>query len=122
MLDIALLASNASQLKYVLQFGPIHEFYTLLIALITISIILQLVLGMLCVIVGSLDVNRNENQQPARFYNNIIVLLIFIISIINIVISAFSIKHTTGPLIMMRLEYLHKSGRGGSAWRQRNSN
>ncbi|KAG6454816.1 hypothetical protein O3G_MSEX008889 [Manduca sexta] len=41
MLDIALLASNASQLKYVLQFGPIHEFYTLLIALITISIILQ---------------------------------------------------------------------------------
>lgn len=41
MLDIALLTSNASQLKYVLQVGPKHEFYTLLVVLISISIILQ---------------------------------------------------------------------------------
>lgn len=41
MLDIALLTSNASQLKYVLQVGPKHEFYTLLVVLISISIVLQ---------------------------------------------------------------------------------
>lgn len=41
MLDIALLTANASQLKYILQVGEKHEFYTLMLTLITISIILQ---------------------------------------------------------------------------------
>ncbi|KAF9794836.1 hypothetical protein SFRURICE_015115 [Spodoptera frugiperda] len=45
MLDIALLTSNASQLKYVLQVGPKHEFYTLLVVLISISIVLQVAMG-----------------------------------------------------------------------------
>lgn len=41
MLDIALLTANASQLKYILQVGEKHEFYTLMLTLISISIILQ---------------------------------------------------------------------------------
>ncbi|XP_060528964.1 uncharacterized protein LOC132703596 isoform X5 [Cylas formicarius] len=41
LLDVALLTANASQLKYVLQVGEKHEFYTLMLTLITISIILQ---------------------------------------------------------------------------------
>lgn len=41
MLDIALLTANASQLKYVLQVGSKHEFYRLMLTLITISISLQ---------------------------------------------------------------------------------
>ncbi len=42
MLDVALLTANASQLKYVLQVGEEnHPFYTLMLTLIIISIILQ---------------------------------------------------------------------------------
>lgn len=41
MLDIALLTANASQLKYILQVGQRHEFYSLMLGLITTSIILQ---------------------------------------------------------------------------------
>lgn len=41
LLDVALLTANASQLKYVLQVGEKHEFYTLMLTLISISIILQ---------------------------------------------------------------------------------
>ena len=41
MLDIALLTANASQLKYILQVGAKHEFYRLMLTLITISISLQ---------------------------------------------------------------------------------
>nr|CAD7602457.1 unnamed protein product [Timema genevievae] len=41
MLDIALLTANASQLKYVLQVGEQHEFYSLMVGLISVSIILQ---------------------------------------------------------------------------------
>lgn len=51
MLDIALLTANASQLKYILQVGERHEFYTLMLTLISISIIMQVSefkLGILC--------------------------------------------------------------------------
>lgn len=41
MLDIALLTANASQLKYILQVGHQHEFYTLMLVLISVSIIMQ---------------------------------------------------------------------------------
>ena len=41
MLDVALLTANASQLRYVLQVGEQHEFYTLMVTLICLSIILQ---------------------------------------------------------------------------------
>lgn len=41
MLDIALLTANASQLKYILQVGPRHEFYSLMLGLISTSMILQ---------------------------------------------------------------------------------
>ena len=41
MLDIALLTANASQLKYILQVGPRHEFYSLMLGLIATSMILQ---------------------------------------------------------------------------------
>lgn len=44
MLDIALLTANASQLKYILQVGDKHEFYTLMLVLISVSIILQVIL------------------------------------------------------------------------------
>lgn len=41
MLDISLLTANISQLKYVLQVGHKHEFYTLLIMLLSVVIFLQ---------------------------------------------------------------------------------
>lgn len=43
MLDIALLTANASQLKYILQVGQKHEFYTLMLILISVSIIMQVI-------------------------------------------------------------------------------
>lgn len=50
MLDIALLTANASQLKYILQVGEKHEFYTLMLVLISLSIILQVSLFLLLII------------------------------------------------------------------------
>lgn len=49
MLDIALLTANASQLKYILQVGEKHEFYTLMLVLISVSIILQVSLFLLLI-------------------------------------------------------------------------
>lgn len=41
MLDVALLTANASQLKYILQLGHQHEFYFLMVTLISMSLVLQ---------------------------------------------------------------------------------
>ncbi|CAG9133947.1 unnamed protein product [Plutella xylostella] len=148
MLDIALLTSNASQLKYVLQVGPRHEFYTLLVVLISISIVLQvcmglvllslnllrdcrlhdsrhhasavfinygttgaaaavtmlnLLVGLLFVIIGGLDLNDHADQPSALVLNDIIVIFIFVISVINIVNSAFGIEYSNSPLVLERL-------------------
>ncbi|XP_028166946.1 ninjurin-2-like isoform X5 [Ostrinia furnacalis] len=107
MLDIALLTSNASQLKYVLQVGPKHEFYTLLVVLISISIVLQLLVGLLFVVIGGMDLNDLDEQPSAVILNDVIVIFIFVISVINIVISAFGIEYSNSPLVLERLKYIN---------------
>ncbi|XP_061720612.1 ninjurin-2 isoform X2 [Cydia pomonella] len=62
MLDIALLTSNASQLKYVLQVGPKHEFYTLLVVLISVSIVLQASAGVMAIIISFMD-NEGSHRE-----------------------------------------------------------
>lgn len=52
MLDVALLMANASQLKAVIEQGPDFTFYVPLITLISISLILQIVVGVLLIFIG----------------------------------------------------------------------
>ncbi|ELK38157.1 Ninjurin-1 [Myotis davidii] len=52
MLDIALLMANASQLKAVIDQGPGFGFYVPLVALITISLVLQISVGVLLIFLG----------------------------------------------------------------------
>lgn len=96
MLDVALLTANASQLKYVLQLGPDkHPFYELMLSLIVISIILQVVAGVLFLVIGGLSINEGStNQKTADILNDVIVVVIFIITLINVVISGFGIRAT----------------------------
>jgi len=95
MLDVALLTANASQLKYVLQLGDSHPFYELMISLIVISIILQVVAGILFLVIGGLNINDGSpNQRTADILNDVIVVVIFLITLINVVISGFGIRAT----------------------------
>ncbi|XP_013137099.1 PREDICTED: ninjurin-2 isoform X2 [Papilio polytes] len=107
MLDIALLTSNASQLKYVLQVGQKHEFYTLLVILISVSIVLQLLVGLMFVVIGGLDLNDHQDQPSAIILNDVIVIFIFTISVLNIVISAFGIEYSNNPLVLERLKLIN---------------
>ncbi|XP_052863160.1 odorant receptor 94a-like [Anopheles cruzii] len=63
MLDIALLTANASQLKYILQVGEKHEFYALMLTLISISIILQVSAAMLAVILTLVNLHAGTVQR-----------------------------------------------------------
>ncbi|KAL3064500.1 hypothetical protein OYC64_000710 [Pagothenia borchgrevinki] len=49
MLDVALLMANASQLKAVMEQGPNFSFYTPIITLISISLCLQVAVGVLLI-------------------------------------------------------------------------
>ncbi|KAL5276461.1 hypothetical protein ACFFRR_001968 [Megaselia abdita] len=94
MLDIALLTANASQLKYILQIGERHEFYRLILTLISLSIILQIIVGVLFVVIGSLNLNRKKDQFAAMVINDIILAIVFVISVTNVIVSGFGIEYS----------------------------
>ena len=52
MLDIALLMANASQLKAVIEQGPSFAFFIPLVVLISISLVLQVGVGVLLIFLG----------------------------------------------------------------------
>lgn len=53
MLDIALLMANASQLKAVVEQGPSFAFFFPLVVLISISLLLQICVGVLLIFLGA---------------------------------------------------------------------
>uniref|UniRef100_A0A8D8QPP6 Ninjurin-1 n=1 Tax=Cacopsylla melanoneura TaxID=428564 RepID=A0A8D8QPP6_9HEMI len=95
MLDIALLTANASQLKYILQVGAKHEFYKLMVGLISTSIVLQIIVGVMFLIIGGLNINKPCDCRSATILNDLILIVIFLISIINVVISGFGIENSS---------------------------
>merc|ERR1712077_89676 len=81
MLDVALLTANASQLKYVLQLGEDkHDFYYLMLALIILSIVLQAIVGILFLVIGGFNINEEPNEKVADILNDIITVLVFVIT------------------------------------------
>ncbi|CAK6970909.1 ninjurin-1 [Scomber scombrus] len=64
MLDVALLMANSSQLKTVLYVGPHYRFYIPVIVLLSLSIALQVTVGLLLVFIGN-EV-RSERHEETR--------------------------------------------------------
>eukprot|EP00069_Balaena_mysticetus_P010838 bmy_06808T0 len=97
MLDVALFVSNATQLKVVLEQGPSSLHYTTLVTLISISLLLQVVIGILLMVIARLNLNEVEKQWRLNQLNNAATILVFITVIINVFITAFG-AHKTGFL------------------------
>jgi len=89
MMDIALLTANASQLKHVLATADNHSYYLISLILIGSSMALQILVGILLVLVGRWNINHKKEQNVANVTNNIIVILIFLITVVNVLITAF---------------------------------
>lgn len=60
-----------------------------------------MIVGILFVIIGGLSINRHAEQMTAVILNDVIVVFIFIISIVNVIISGFGIEHSSQPLILL---------------------
>ncbi|KAK3857303.1 hypothetical protein Pcinc_036423, partial [Petrolisthes cinctipes] len=102
MLDIALLTANASQLKYVLTVGSSHEFYTIMLVLISLSLALQLMIGLLSLSLSMLRdcrLHLSDYHNSANIISHVNLIATFIIAAVNIIINGFGILPTTTQIL-----------------------
>ncbi|XP_030586042.1 ninjurin-1-like [Archocentrus centrarchus] len=92
MLDVALLMANASQLKAVIEQGPNFTFYVPLITLISISLILQIVVGVLLIFIVKWNLNDESNHYRLDIMENVSTACVFVIVVINVFITAFGVQ------------------------------
>ncbi|XP_034394116.1 ninjurin-1 [Cyclopterus lumpus] len=92
MLDIALLMANSSQLKTVLYVGPDYRFYIPLIVLLSLSIMLQVVVGLLLVFIVKYDLNDVRKHAKLNWMNNVATVFVFFTVLINIFITALGFE------------------------------
>lgn len=93
MMDIALLTANASQLKYVLREGDNDKYYLLNLTCLSVSISLQIIVGVLLVLNNRYNINMTAQQHNAELLNNLTIIGIFLITVVNVFISAFGTSH-----------------------------
>uniref|UniRef100_A0A3B3QZ19 Ninjurin 1 n=1 Tax=Paramormyrops kingsleyae TaxID=1676925 RepID=A0A3B3QZ19_9TELE len=92
MLDVALLMANASQLKAVLEQGPDFVFYYPLVVLVSISLGLQIIVGILLIFIVKWDLNDVSKHFRLNVLENIATALVFIIVVVNVFITAFGVQ------------------------------
>lgn len=64
----------------------------------------QMVVGLLYVIIGSMNINRTKEQRAATILNDIILVLVFTVSLINVIISGFGMEFSSQPLRLLDQE------------------
>ncbi|XP_075893493.1 ninjurin-1-like [Nelusetta ayraudi] len=92
MLDVALLMANASQLKAVMEQGSDFAFYVPLIVLISISLILQILVGVLLIFIVKWDLNDLSKHYKLNILENASTAFVFIIVVVNVFITAFGVQ------------------------------
>ncbi|KAM9410680.1 ninjurin-1-like [Pholidichthys leucotaenia] len=92
MLDIALLMANSSQLKAVIEQGPDFRFYVPLIILISVSLILQITVGVLLIFIVKWNLNDERMHKKLDILENIAMAFVFVIVVVNIFITAFGVQ------------------------------
>jgi hypothetical protein len=95
MLELSLLCANCSQLKYLLYYYERDEnqtydyYFIVMLACIALSIGLQVVIGILLLLNIKHNINVQRFQKVADTYSNVILIVSFLITVINIFLSVF---------------------------------
>lgn len=53
----------------------------------------QVFVGVLFILLGSLNINRTADQRAANLLNNLSLVIVFVITLVNVIISGFGIEH-----------------------------
>ncbi|XP_046400281.1 ninjurin-A-like isoform X2 [Ischnura elegans] len=93
MMDLALLSANANQLRYVLDTGSDHPYFYVGLVLISSSIFLQVAVGIGLILNSRYNIRHIRDVLMANKINNFTVLGIFLVTMMNVFISAFGVGH-----------------------------
>uniref|UniRef100_A0A1B0CK91 Ninjurin a n=2 Tax=Lutzomyia longipalpis TaxID=7200 RepID=A0A1B0CK91_LUTLO len=91
MMDLALLSANANQLRYVLESYTRHPYYYFSVTFISMSLIFQVAVGIGLLLNSRYNVKNEDDMCKAARINNLTVIGIFLITIVNVFISAFGV-------------------------------
>ncbi|XP_068587530.1 ninjurin-2-like isoform X3 [Cebidichthys violaceus] len=104
MLDIALFLANITHMKTVIEQGAGYRYYAAVLTLISFSLALQIVAGVLIIIIGRRDLNASTLQKRLDYLNNVTTIIVFITTVLNFFISTFGMQRTGHfPWLMMRI-------------------
>ncbi|CAF97213.1 unnamed protein product [Tetraodon nigroviridis] len=104
MLDVALFLANVTHMKTVIEQGAGYRYYIAVLTLISFSLALQIVAGILIIIIGRRDLNNGALQKRLDRLNNLTTILVFITAILNLFISTFGMQSGGYfPWLMMRI-------------------
>ncbi|CAG9800424.1 unnamed protein product [Chironomus riparius] len=95
MMDLALLSSNANQLRYVLELRSRHSYYLFSLTFIIASLVMQVVVGIGLVLNSRYNVKNKDDICKADKINNLITIGILLITIVNVFISAFGVAEVS---------------------------
>lgn len=90
MLDLALLSANANQLRYVLDTNVRNHYFYVSLSLISTSLVLQILVAIALVFKSRYNIDHLEGYENADRVNNFILIGILLITISNVVSSAFA--------------------------------
>ncbi|XP_015247901.1 PREDICTED: ninjurin-2 isoform X3 [Cyprinodon variegatus] len=104
MLDIALFLANITHMKTVIEQGAGYRYYAAVLTLISFSLALQIIAGVLIIIIGRRDLNNSTLQRRLDYLNNVTTIIVFITTVLNCFISTFGMQRTGYfPWLMMRI-------------------
>nr|XP_031826181.1 ninjurin-1-like [Nomia melanderi]XP_031826182.1 ninjurin-1-like [Nomia melanderi]XP_031826184.1 ninjurin-1-like [Nomia melanderi] len=92
MMDVALITANANQLRYLIEYQQESPTFVIILSLIVISLALQVAVGVSLIFKGRFDIKGKSNSLSAQKINNYVVVGVFLITIINVFIAAFSVS------------------------------
>ncbi|XP_044266479.1 ninjurin-A-like [Tribolium madens] len=93
MMDLALFSANANQLRYVLESFNRHPYYYPSIVLISFSLIFQVAVGIGLIWNSRYNVKDDKQICIANRINNFTIIGIFLVTVINVFISAFGVAN-----------------------------
>lgn len=91
MMDLALFSANANQLRYVLETFNTHPYYYPSVALIGLSLILQVAVGIGLIWTATFNIKDRAAFCLANRINNATTICVFLVTVINVFISAFGV-------------------------------
>lgn len=87
LMNLALLAANVNQLKYLIESSEQRPLFYVSLSFIIASLILQLLVKICLMINCRFDLNNNEGAEKARRTNNFIMFAILLITLINVTVT-----------------------------------